>query len=251
MSEKTEQTKDPLTEEQLRTIENLVSTDSAYVEFYAKLLNELKTITNKEGKATLPYKYLMGKAIAKARREWEKTHPAIGPTGWTIARHAIMNQLRHDLGVSRPDLYACLRFVELGIRRKDGWKSWDEFKEKKFQVLRGGSPQGETPQKVRGDDLTWKEVKEQVLRGKKRAKVEPEQSEVQSSESRETIHESATPTCTLPEIPLPKPILSSEMVFTIELPISVLQTFRKIAKPSAEEVLANFIRSIVDASPES
>lgn len=239
MAETTEEKTAIATEPELDL--QIIDTDPKYSEWYRKLLNELRDIVNREGKAILPYRYQMGKAIRKARQEWDKTHPPTGPDGWTVERHRVMTRLKHDLGTARSDLYASLRFVELGLRRKeDGWKSFEEFSEKRFSVERGDSPKGET--RVRGKDLTWKEVKEQVLRGKKRAKTESQQSAAESgpTDSRDWSSSPASG-----PIPPPVVVMSPSNIFSIPLPVDVLQRFRQIAKPSAEEVLANYVQSFV------
>jgi hypothetical protein len=234
MSETTEQ---KATESTAEPVIQIVSLDPAYEQWYQKLLSELRAISNKEGNVILTYKYQMGKAILKARREYDKIHPPTGPKGWTTARHNIMKRLKNDLGVSRSDLYACLRFLVLGLRRgKDGWNSFEEFSEKRFAILRGDSPQGET--RIRGKDLTWREVKEQVLRGKKRTSTKTKQSEAEAEAQPRQTYEASTTLKPEQGIEAPRPAWSPSLGISIVLPEEVDRKLTKYAtkkKLSREE----------------
>ncbi len=239
MSEVTERQRKELTEE----INDLFPEDPTYKRWYARLLNDLKDILRKADIATLPLKYQMGKAILEARSEWLKAHPALNKKGVT---EEVMNSLRKDLQYSRAILYDCLRFADPPKKGYQRFRheTFEEFAEHRWEVKRTDSTGVESTLKVLGNDLTWTEVRTQVIRGKHR--VASEESGASSDALAPDIPPSSTPTTQLPQIPPLLPVSAPYMLFTIRLPSEILQRFRQVAKPSAEEVLADCIQRYVN-----
>ena len=232
-------------------IQNLVHDDPAYKEWYAKLLSDIKDILTSEEIASLYYRYQMGKAILKARNEWLKTHPAADKKGVT---DGVMNDLRKDLQYSRAILYDCLRFADPPKKgyQKFRYKNLDEFGEHRWEVKRTDSTGVESTLKVRGKDLTWTEVRTQVIRNKHRTEPDSEQTEGESAEPKTVIEASppATPTLAIiaPLLPLGAP--ATDEYYQVNIPFELGKRFFEAAQNANKlpvDVLSEFIRDFIDS----
>jgi hypothetical protein len=213
MAVEAEQPKNELTPEE---IDNLISSNP----WYDKLLNDLRELLRQEGAIIVPVKHKIGKRILKARAELNK--PVTDKRGWSGNLGDLMNKLSVALELSIAELYNCLGFAEKF--------SWDKFVDERFPINKRDSRGLETPTTLRGKDLTWEEVKTQVLHHKR---TRPEVQGTGGSSSEDKAKNITSP------------------VFTITAPANVLRRFREIAftnKTTPEDLLREFIENYIKSN---
>lgn len=155
--------------------------DIEYEQFYAKILGDLRLMTDLESTASTPYKHAIGLRIFQARNELMSIRPVKDEKGWNKELGMLTEKLEKDLDYKRTTLNYCHRFATR-------FPIWDVFARTEFDVVRGDVNEIGNSRKVLGKDLPWNEVislisQEKVKLGPKVKPSTTTQSASQSSES--------------------------------------------------------------------
>lgn len=127
------------------------SQDPAYEQFYTRILADLRTISDQESTASLPYKWAIGKRIFQARNELMSIRPVKNEKGWTKELGDLTERLSKELDYGKTTLSHCYTFYKKN-------PDWNMFFQTEFEVHRGFVNGVENSAEVKGQNLSWNEV---------------------------------------------------------------------------------------------
>ena len=140
---------------------------SAYLQWYNPILDECLGLSRKES-VILQSRSLLGKRIISAKKQLKGL---VDQDGWAGKLGSFMHQLATDLHLGQSTLYYCVAFAKKFETFEDfGRESFDikRVSQRQDLVMNDGRFQPlETPAKVLGKELTWKEVCRFVVPKKK------------------------------------------------------------------------------------
>ena len=141
--------------------------EKAYLQWYNPILDECLRLSRKES-VILQSRFRLGKRIISAKKQLKGL---VDQNGWAGKLGSFMQQLAADLHLGQSTLYYCVAFAKKFDAFEDfGREAFDirRVSQRRDLVMDDGRFQPlETPVKVLGKELTWKEVCHFVVPKKK------------------------------------------------------------------------------------